>query len=97
MSHFANDGREIHIVHSWRDGSYTYNNEYSADLKRPGAVAVGEDNALSKVVEFRHIKGRGTGDLGELFEWEKDENGEWVSRHHGEYSERFLVENDFTI
>ena len=82
---------KIPIVHCWRDGTYSYNDQMDFDDTEMGAIVVGNREYLNELLEIRHLKGTTVTDCGELFHWIKDENDQWDAQHIGETTHERLI------
>lgn len=86
----------LHIVHTWRDGTYIYQGVLDIDTSEIGALIVGEKHALIELYEIRHLAGKTTAEWGELFHWTKTPDGKWSDKHLGKYTEEG-VRHDYKI
>jgi hypothetical protein len=86
----ANDYK-IPVVHTWRDGSFSFNGEFDIEASEIGAVVVGERDNINELYELRHLKDKNVTEWGELFHWIRCIDGEWFTQHLGQSREDRLT------
>ena len=86
--------KHLPVIHTWRDGSFYYDSEFDTDDKEIGALVIGNRLSLNSLIEIRHMKGLSITEWGEVFNWVKPINGEWIFEHLGKSTEQQIIEND---
>lgn len=81
---------KIEVVHTWRDGSFLFRNEYDFERPQIGAVVVMERFGLSELFELRHLKGQKATSSGEFFHWIRTTDGALSDQHLGRTREENL-------
>ncbi len=70
---------KLPVIHTWRDGVFIYQDQIENNPNEMGAPLVVNREGLNSLLEIRHLKGDGIGEIGHVFIWKRARNAELKS------------------